>query len=94
MTDDPKPVAWMMANPTCPTLKRTLHWVAPTDWHITWEAHPLYDRATLDAAVAQAVAAERERIAVLVEWYPTNGDHVQGWFDLLAAAIRALGDKT
>jgi hypothetical protein len=41
---------------------------------------------------AACAAAERERCAKLVESHPTNGDAVQGWFDLLAAAIRALRD--
>ncbi len=42
---------------------------------------------------AACAAAERERCAKLVESHPTNGDAVQGWFDLLAAAIRALTDE-
>ena len=32
---------------------------------------------------------ERERCARVCESHPTYGDPVQGWFDLLAAAIRA-----
>ena len=42
------------------------------------------------AIVAAAVAAERERCAKLVETQNPNGDYgVKGWFDLLAAKIRA-----
>lgn len=52
----------MMVNPTHLPESRSLHW-EPQAWHITWDAVPLYDKAALDAAVA----AERERCAV-VAW--------------------------
>ena len=37
-----EPVAWMMVNETCPSLKPVLVWEPKTDWHITWKAVPLY----------------------------------------------------
>lgn len=36
-----EPVAWMMVNKTH-SLGPSLHWDPRTDWHITWEAVPLY----------------------------------------------------
>ena len=36
--------------------------------------------------------AEREECARLVETKDTNGDHVGGWLELLAAAIRARSE--
>ena len=36
-----EPVAWMMVNKTH-NLGPSLHWKPQTDWHITWEAVPLY----------------------------------------------------
>ena len=58
--DTPKPVAWMMVNTAHPRLTPSVTLTPQTGWHITWEAHPLFDQATVDAAVA----AERERIAL------------------------------
>lgn len=58
------------------------------------EVEPLYTRATLDAAIAEAVAKERERCARLVETQDTYGDRVEGWFDMLAAAIRTAQERT
>ena len=54
---------------------------------------PLFTADQMRAYGAACAAAERERCAKLVESHPTNGDAVQGWFDLLAAAIRALTDE-
>lgn len=54
-----RPTAWMMVNPTHLPQSRSLHWEPQNDWHITWLAEPLYDKAALDAAVA----TERERCA-------------------------------
>jgi hypothetical protein len=40
----------------------------------------------------QAAAKDtKERCAALVETQDTNGDHVGGWFELLARKIRGLG---
>ena len=36
-----KPVAWMMLNKTH-GLDQSLHFAPKADWHITWEAVPLY----------------------------------------------------
>jgi hypothetical protein len=36
-----EPVAWMMVNPTHLPQSRSLHW-EPQQWHVTWEAVPLY----------------------------------------------------
>jgi hypothetical protein len=36
-----EPVAWMMINPSHLSGSRSLHW-EPQQWHITWEAVPLY----------------------------------------------------
>ena len=38
---EPKPVAWMMVNPTHLPNSKSLHW-EPQQWHISWEAVPLY----------------------------------------------------
>lgn len=43
----------------------------------------------LERFAALVAEQERERCARLVETQDTNGDHVGGWFDLLAAKIRA-----
>lgn len=40
-------------------------------------------------AVRAMLAAERERCARIVETQDANGDPVGGWFELLAAKIRA-----
>jgi hypothetical protein len=37
-----QPVAWMMINQTHLPNSKSLHWAAQTDWHVTWEAVPLY----------------------------------------------------
>ena len=49
------------------------------------DVEPLYT----EAQMLERVAAERERCAKLVETQDTNGDPVGGWFELLAAKIRA-----
>jgi hypothetical protein len=64
MTDDPKPVAWIHQwAPHSPVIGKSLHWTAHTP-HANAQVirTPLFDRPTLDAAIAQAVAAERERM--------------------------------
>ncbi len=73
-----QPVAWMMVNHAHPQSTKSLHFVPPTHWHITWKAEPLYDQAALDAAVA----AERERCAVVLEMLGHSG---------CAAIVRAQG---
>ena len=50
---------------------------------------PLWDEGDMRAYAAAAVAAERERCAKLVETQDTNGNNVGGWFEMLAAKIRA-----
>ena len=40
--EEQEPVAWMMVNREHATLARSLHWRPQTDWHITWEAIPLF----------------------------------------------------
>jgi hypothetical protein len=60
--DTHKPVAWLMVNTANPRLKPSVTLTPETCWHITWEARPLFDQATIDAAVAAAVAKERERL--------------------------------
>lgn len=54
------------------------------------EVEPLYTRATLDAAVAEAVAVERERCAqVCEEAARLSGDMSMQWaWDACAAEIR------
>lgn len=37
-----EPVAWMMVNKTLTPTARCLYWKPQKDWHITWEAVPLY----------------------------------------------------
>lgn len=37
-----KPVAWLMVNPHYPNHTPSLHFEPKADWHITWEAVPLY----------------------------------------------------
>ncbi len=41
LKEQAEPVAWMMVNKEHGHAP-SLHWKAPTDWHITWEAVPLY----------------------------------------------------
>jgi hypothetical protein len=60
------------------------------------EAGPVYDSSVVRRLATQmgwappgAVAAERERCARLVEEQDANGDYVGGWFEILAAKIRA-----
>jgi len=44
-TLEQEPVAVMMVN-SAHGHGKTLHFVAPTDWHISWNAVPLYKRGT------------------------------------------------
>ena len=39
---EPVAVAWMMVNETHAAVGRLLCWQPQTDWHITWQAVPLY----------------------------------------------------
>jgi hypothetical protein len=76
----------MMVNAAHPRLMPSVTLTPETGWHITWESRPLFDQATIDAAVA----AERERCAKLADEYATwGGSNFYEWFKKLAAAIRA-----
>lgn len=48
------PVAWMMRNTVNTGLPPRLLWEPATDWHITWEAVPLYATPSVAAPVAPA----------------------------------------
>lgn len=49
-TQKQEPVAWMMVNPTHLPSSRSLHW-EPQDWHITWQAVPLYTARAIKARI-------------------------------------------
>jgi hypothetical protein len=88
--DSPKPVAWLMVNPTHPRLTPSVTLTPETGWHITWKSCPLYDQAAIDAAVA----VERER------WHPAAEKARAALADLLMTrdplvysdALRALDE--
>ena len=54
-----KPVAWMMRN-KAHGLGPSLHFAPKTDWHITWEAIPLYAAPMPDSDAVKALEAELE----------------------------------
>ena len=55
-----RPRAWMMVNPTHLPESRSLHWEPQKEWHITWEAVPLYDQAALEATADDAARVARD----------------------------------
>ena len=83
-----RPRAWMMVNPTHMPESRSLHW-QQQEWHITWEAEPLYDQAAIDAAVA----AERERCAKLCDDIGRIGPEAAFTAGKCAAAIKGPNVK-
>lgn len=89
--DTPKPAAWLMVNTANPRLTPSVTLTPHTGWHITWEARPLFDQATIDAAVTE----ESERCAKVAEGaqqLPNAGDDfANGWCSAalqIAQAIR------
>jgi hypothetical protein len=87
-TEDPKPVAWRYTLKDGSSISE--------NYVPGIRAEPLFDRATLDAAIAQARLDERERCAKVCEqtsWGAHRGDYLRGHEDArrgVAAAIRAL----
>lgn len=55
-----RPRAWMMVNPTHLPESRSLHWEPQDEWHITWEAVPLYDQAAIETAAEDAARVARD----------------------------------
>lgn len=98
-TQKQEPVAWMMVNPTHLPSSRSLHW-EPQDWHITWQAVPLY---THPAPRTEQPRLTDEEIQDAVR--EADLDWHQGWtldeqalnrYETLCRAIEAriLGGKT
>jgi hypothetical protein len=93
VTEDQKPVAWCSL-----TIGGNIEYfdgkpmVMPGDVGNDCHKDPLYTRATLDAAIAQARREERERCAKVCDYFHAIGRIVYTP-DECAAAIRALADK-
>jgi hypothetical protein len=94
MTEDPKPVAYVNGS----ELDNMLDDRTATVQGVIggWRKTPLFDRDTLDAAIAQARRDALEEAAKVCEqtsWGAHRGDYLRGHEDArrgVAAAIRAL----
>ena len=77
-----EPVAWMMVNPTHLPTSRQLFWEPKEDWHITWEAVPLYAAPPPRPDPPEVDEAVRNACQAAVAWMDSHGEQVfagGGW---------------
>ena len=77
-----EPVAWMMVNPTHLPTSRQLFWEPKEDWHITWEAVPLYAAPPPRTDPPEVDEAVRNACQAAAAWMDSHGEQVfagGGW---------------